>query len=211
MRQQRIDDLARPDHYYLGAQDICYYFGEYSARRGASFGATNALIANLQQPVHRLGPGPDIRKERAIRQAARMLRAAFDPDELTAITFIPLPQARPKDHPAYDNRIRRMLRSMADGMDVREMLEIISDRDSAEISGVRQGPEVLFANMRLVPGLMTPRPQAIFLVSDVLTTGAQFVAARRHLNQSLPNVPVYGLFVARKLLETDAIPHFDGL
>ena len=211
MRQQRVDELARRDHYYLNADDICYYFGEYTARNGKSLSATNELIANLQQPVNRLGPGPDIRKERAIRQAARLFKSAFDPLQLNDITFVPLPQARPKDHPAYDNRIRRMLRSIADGMDVRELLEAVTTRDSGALTGVRLGPELLYANMRLVPTLIAPRPQTIYLVSDVLTTGAQFVAAKRRLNQALPNVPVYGLFVARKLLETDPIPNFDGL
>jgi NAD(P)-dependent dehydrogenase (short-subunit alcohol dehydrogenase family) len=34
-------------------------------------------------------------------------------------------------------------------------------------------------------------------------TGANFVAAKRRIQELLPLVPVYGLFAARKLLETD--------
>ena len=39
VRPQRIDELTRRDHYYLGEEDLCYYFLEYSARHGLSFGA----------------------------------------------------------------------------------------------------------------------------------------------------------------------------
>ncbi len=211
MRPQRIDELTRRDHYFLGSEETCFYFGEYSARNGRSFGPTNELIHHLFQPVNQSGPGPDIRKERAIRQCARMLKAAFEPAELEAITFVPLPQARPRDHPAYDNRIRRMLRSITEGMDVRELLELAPVREMGGSVAARTGPDVLYANMQVVQRLLDPKPRSLFLVSDMLTTGAQFVAAKRHLAHWLPDVPVYGLFIARKLLDTDPIPNFDGL
>jgi hypothetical protein len=211
VRPQLIDDLTRRDHFFLGSDEVCYYFGEYAARHGRPFGPTNELIHQLLQPVNQSGPGPDIRKERAIRHCARMLKAAFEPDQLQAITFVPLPLVRGREHPAHDNRLRRMLRSTAEGIDVRELIEFVPSRESAEAIAMRAGPDVLYASMRIVPGLLEPRPRAIFLVSDVLATGAQFVAAKRHLAHCLPDVPVSGLFIARKLLDSDPIPNFDGL
>jgi hypothetical protein len=44
LRLTKIDDLARPDHSYLTAADDCYFLGEYTARKGFAFGATNRLI-----------------------------------------------------------------------------------------------------------------------------------------------------------------------
>lgn len=211
MRPHLIDELSRRDHYFIGSEEACYYFGEYTARHGHALGPTNELVHHLQQPVNQGGPGPDIRKERAIRQCARMLKSAFEPSELAALTFVPLPLARHREHPQYDNRIRRMLRSMAEGVDVRELLELIPPHDGAEGPAPRAGPDALYAGMQVTQRLLSPRPRTLFLVSDVLITGAAFIAAKRHLAQWLPDVPVYGLFIARKLLDTDPIPNYDGL
>ena len=40
----------------------------------------------------------------------------------------------------------------------------------------------------------------IFIVDDVLTTGAHFVAAKSLLKRQFPETPVMGVFVARRVL-----------
>jgi hypothetical protein len=203
MRQQRIDELTRRDHYYLGDGDVCYFFGEYSARKGRSFSDTNELIVNISMPVKLRDTAKWARKDRAVQKLAQLFRAAFAPDQVSNITFVPLPPALPKDHPEYDDRMSCVLRAMGDGLDVREMIELMSTRESKELSTVRMGPDALFTNMHVVQALLDPVPEVIFLVGDVLVTGANFVAAKRRLQQLLPRVPVCGLFAVRKLLETD--------
>jgi hypothetical protein len=49
----RVDSLLLPDHYYLDADDECYFIGEYTARAGFAFSATNDLIQNLKKPMDR--------------------------------------------------------------------------------------------------------------------------------------------------------------
>ena len=46
-RLTKIDDLALPDHYYLTAEDDCYFLGEYTARKGYAFSPTNQLVLNF--------------------------------------------------------------------------------------------------------------------------------------------------------------------
>lgn len=210
MRQQRIDELTRRDHYYLDEQDLCYFFLEYSARRGLSFGATNELIRDLLRPESLSGFGPDVQKQRAIRRLAQIFKDALNVSQLTAVTFVPLPQARPRDDPRYDNRMHRVLRSVAEGLDIRGLVEWVGTHETGDFAGVRTGPDVLYAKFHVVPALMAPAPAVIMLVGDVLTTGAYFVAARRRLRQALPGVPVCGLFAARRLRDADEIPHLDG-
>jgi len=203
MRQQRIDELTRRDHYYLGEVDVCFFFGEYTARKGRSFSDTNELVVNLSIPVKDRNTAKWVRKERAVQKVAQLFRAAFAPDQIGNITFVPLPPSQPRDHPEYDDRMSWVLRAMGNGLDVREMLEAMPTREAIDLSSLRMGPDALFTNMRVVPALLDPVPSVIFLVADVLVTGANFVAAKRRLHQLLPRVPVYGIFAVRKLLETD--------
>src|SRR3990172_10023692 len=98
MRPQRIDESNRRDHYYLGESDVCYFFGEYSARNGRSFSDTNALVVNMAMPVRFRATARWVRKERAVQKIAQMFGAAFAPEQIGNITFVPLLPARPKDH-----------------------------------------------------------------------------------------------------------------
>lgn len=47
-RLTRIDELIREQHYHLEDGDLCYFFGEYTARQGAAYSETNQLIMNLK-------------------------------------------------------------------------------------------------------------------------------------------------------------------
>ena len=208
MRHQRIDELTRRDHYYLGDRDVCYFFLEYSARNGQSFGAGNGLVRDLLRPESKATSAPDVGKQRAVRRLAHAFRAALSPDRLSAMTFVPIPLAGPPERWGQDDRTHRILRCMADGLDVRDLVEM--SEAHGDFAAARTGPEVLYERMRVVPDLLAPAPAAIILVGDVLTTGASFVAARRRLRQSLPYVPVYGLFAARKLRDADDIAHLDA-
>ena len=47
----KIDDLTRPDHSHLTAGDTCYFLGEYTARKGYAFSATNNLVLNFKKSM----------------------------------------------------------------------------------------------------------------------------------------------------------------
>jgi len=68
-RLTQIDDLIRPDHYYLDSNDDCYFLGEYTARKGFAFSATNQLILNFKKTVDRRGTGEWRHKDRAPKAA----------------------------------------------------------------------------------------------------------------------------------------------
>jgi hypothetical protein len=50
-RLTEIDDLTRPDHFYLMADDACYFLGEYTARKGFAFSPTNQLVLNFKKSL----------------------------------------------------------------------------------------------------------------------------------------------------------------
>lgn len=90
-RFTRIDDLTRPDHWYLAEDDTCYFLGEYTARQGYAYSDTNQLVINFKKPMDRR-QFPEWRyKEAAIRQAAEAFRKGLNPEALDRLTFVPIP------------------------------------------------------------------------------------------------------------------------
>lgn len=114
-RLTKVDELTRPDHTFLEPDDVCYYLGEYTARRGFAFSETNNLINNLRKPVDRR-PLPEWRyKEAAILTCGRMLRDALNEEWLEQATLIPMPSSKMQDDPEYDDRLPRILRELSRG------------------------------------------------------------------------------------------------
>ena len=129
-----IDDLTRPDHTFIEAEDECFYLGEYTARKGYQFSDTNNLIFNLKRPMDRRAqPGWNY-KRRAVEKAGRQMREALDalnPKWLSIATLVPMPPSRIKSDPMYDDRLMQLIRVLGAGLqlDIREM---IVQRDSTQ-------------------------------------------------------------------------------
>lgn len=197
-RLQEIDELTRRDHHYLEVGDHCYFFGEYTAREGYAYSATNQLIHNLKKSVDKRGTPQWRHKEIAIAQAARMLRAAIKPE--AHVTFVPIPPSKAKDDPRYDDRLVQILQGACEGRptEFRELLLQRKSVDAAHLSDERPTPDDVAANYRIDESLADPAPQTIFLLDDVLTTGCHFKAAERVLKERFPRANIVGLFIARR-------------
>jgi hypothetical protein len=76
-RLTEIDDLARPDHWYLTPEDNCYFLGEYTARKGFAFSATNQLVLNFKKSMDKRGTPEWWYKDRAIDEVAVAFRTAL--------------------------------------------------------------------------------------------------------------------------------------
>jgi hypothetical protein len=198
-RVLKVDALALPDHHYLDEHDICYYAGEYTAGAGHAYSETNQLILNFKKTLDKRGTAQWPYKERAIQQAAQILRAAIKAD--APITFVPVPPSKSKDEPLYDDRLVRMLQVVCAGrrQDVRELVLQEHSLEPAHLAAARPTPEELIANYRLDEELVAPTPQTLWIVDDVLTTGCHFKAVKQVLAERFPDVPIVGLFLARRV------------
>ena len=198
-----IDEWIREDHYYLSASDKCYCLGEYTARRGYSYSPTNNLIYNFKKSMDRRDLPEWFYKELAIQTIARAFEQTFEGRQLDEFTFVPIPPSKAKSDPMYDDRLVRMLSSItkAGTLDIRE---IVSQRESVEPAHsreVRQTPEQIAELYETDRSMVSPTPTTLAIVDDVLTTGAHFRAAATALSALFPNVPMVGLFVARRVPE----------
>ena len=123
-RLTKIDALARPDHGHLTEEDPCYFIGEYTARRGYAYSASNNLLLNFKKGMDRRGRPEWRYKAKAIGEAASAFRAALANGDLDQLTFVPIPRSKAKGDPLYDDRLVQMLRAIrpAPPLDIRELV-----------------------------------------------------------------------------------------
>jgi hypothetical protein len=107
-RLTEIDDLARPDHWYLRPEDDCYFLGEYTARKGFVFSVTNQLVLNFKKSMDKRCTPQWWYKDRAIDEVAAAFRTAW----LNMATLVPIPPSKAKSDSLYDDRVVRMLQSI---------------------------------------------------------------------------------------------------
>ena len=60
----------------------------------------------------------------------------------------------------------------------------------------------LIDSMALDPALLEPPPVSIGIFDDVLTTGRHFRAVQTVLRSQFPDVPIAGIFIARRAPES---------
>jgi hypothetical protein len=211
-RLTQIDDLTRSDHYYLTADDTCYFLGEYTARGGCSFSATNSLIFNFKKSVAKRGEYQWRYKEQAIRQVAEAFRDSINADALNGTTLIPIPPSKAKTDPLYDDRLTRMLEAIRSQppLDIRELLIQRTSTDAVHNSDNRPSPSILESIYEIDQTLIAPQPQLIALFDDVLTTGSHFKASQSLLERVFPGVRIIGVFIARRVPEAMDIEDIFG-
>ena len=205
-----VDDLTRPDHFWLSPTDRCLFLGEYTARKGFSFSATNQVILNFKKSADRRGRPEWRYKERAIFDVAQAFGAAINQQWFANATLVPMPPSKAKTDPLYDDRVTRMLRAIpaARPLDVRELIVQRQSMASAHDADVRPTPDDIVVGYQIDETLVTPIPNVIGLFDDVMTTGAHYVAARRVLANRFPGATIYGLFIARRVPETTDFSEF---
>ena len=205
-RLSMIDDLTRGDHWYLRRGDVCYFLGEYAARKGFAYSATNGLILDFKMAVAR-GEGRDRQaiKEKAIAGAAAALRRAMDPAMLDSLVFVPVPPSKAKDDSGYDDRLVRMLKAVRPErpLDVRELIVQTRSVEPTHQRSTRlraSDIEEMYRIDEVLDG-EAPGPGVVAVVDDLLTSGAHFRAAQRVLSRRFPDIDVVGLFLARRVPE----------
>ena len=212
-RLTKVDDLTRGDHYHLTGDDDCYFLGEYSARKGFAFSPSNGLILNFKKKMDRRGRPEWAYKTKAIQNAAAAFRAALRDEVRNRFTFVPVPPSKAKTDPLYDDRLVRMLSQIWPGekTDIREMVLQPVSTDAVHDHEQRPTPDEIEERYVIDRKTVTPAPNFIAVVDDVLTTGAHFVAVRSKVRQVFPDTKIVGLFVARRVPEAIDFEAFDDL
>ncbi|BDV57394.1 TPA: hypothetical protein ACYZZ7_004910 [Escherichia coli] len=198
LRLTLIDELIRKQHHYLEDGDLCYCFGEYTARQGAAYSETNQLIINLKKGYERRA-FPDYHyKKVAIEYVAQMLISNIG--NLEEYTFVPVPPSKCRTDAAYDDRMTEILRiaqTYEPWLDYRELVVQNVSTIASHTAANRPSPEAIMANYQLNEQLLEGCRPWIVIFDDVLTAGSHFKAMKSLILQHIPEACILGLFVAR--------------
>ncbi|WP_227685265.1 hypothetical protein [Klebsiella sp. S69] len=207
----QIDELIRGQHYHLDAGDLCYFFGEYTARQRAAYSETNQLIMNLKKGNERRGLQDYHYKGVAINRVAQMITHTIG--NISDYTFVPVPPSKCRTDAAYDDRMTAILRTaqaMNSSLDFRELvLQNQSTVASHASTANRPTPDEIMGNYSLDSSLLAGIRGNIIIFDDVLTAGSHFKAMKQFLRRHLPGASILGLFVARTAREADVTSLFD--
>ena len=213
-RLTKIDELMRCDHAHLNEDDECYFIGEYTARMGYAYSATNNLVLNFKKTLDRQGLSEWHYKEKAIKEAAAAFATALEPSvqkTLDRVTFVPVPPSKARDDPLHDDRLTQMLNLVRPepGLAVREVIVQECSTDAVHSSESRLRPDEIEAMYSIDEALTKPVPGVLAVVDDVLTTGAHFRAAQTVLASRFPATKIIGLFIARRIPDTSDFDEFE--
>jgi predicted amidophosphoribosyltransferase len=201
-----IDELTIHDHAFLCIEkDKCYYLFNYTARKGYSFSPTNDLIINLKKkPSTKNSPAYKY-KITAINKVAGIFSENFSDSNLQNATFVPIPPSKNKTHIEYDDRISKILEIAFKNRnsDIRELVEQIESKEASHSSDVRPTIKELKDNLKINDALAQNLHDTIFLVDDVITTGAHFKAIKLLIQERFPNISIIGVFIARRAIDVE--------
>lgn len=164
---------------------------------------TNQLIMNLKKEVGRRGMSDWRYKQEAIEKIAMIFSLGLREDFLKKATLVPMPPSKAKTDPEYDDRMLQVAIKMGSNLDVRELLGMKESVVASHARTDRPNPDELYELIEFNEACAEPEPSTIIVIDDLLTTGSHFVAAKRHLQERFPKAGIMGLFVARRMLETD--------
>lgn len=199
-RWQQIDPLLKKS-LLLGEDDLCFY---YLVRTSGGFSASlaNSRIENFKKDPARFRDRPDVwrYKTGAVSEFANDLRGFLVdmlPPGHRTVALVPMPTSKPRSHEHYDSRLVDMCRQAIDGYAGDAVLEDVLDVAEA-IPAAHEGGsrDVCTLMSRMTVGQLSCRPSVVFLVDDVITTGAHYLACKQMIQRVCVGVPIVGVFLA---------------
>jgi predicted amidophosphoribosyltransferase len=186
----------------------------YTPRQGYSHSDTNNLILNLKKSVD-ASTAELHYKNKAIQQFAVEAFQFLKNSQETQFIIVPMPSSKRKSNPEYDDRIERVAKFVASrlkgGAASLEILYGNADREAAHQNNEARSPELIYNSMSLDEDIASEVDNwnRIIVIDDVLTSGAHFSAAYKHLHERFPSASISGLFWAKSQDPTDFSLPFD--
>lgn len=210
----KLTELDNDYYRYLVDDDKCYYYGEYTSGGGFQKNETNQQIHNLKKKPTS-SSGELYYKQRAIEYWARIVSATLDIKADSRVTFVPMPCSKPAGHPDFDDRMHKVLLTMARGKpptDIRPILVQTALRSSQHEGGGRLIPAELLETMAIDPAqVVYPARSTVIILDDVITMGSSFNAAKSLIQQINGVEHVVGLFLAKTVWPPDELDDFLAL
>ncbi|WP_280622839.1 hypothetical protein [Burkholderia pseudomallei] len=204
----------RTAHYHFPPDATAWFWGEYTpyehtGGQNWNYSPTNRLMSNFKKKMDHRGRPDWPYKAAAINQVALAFAQFYTwpvMHQPHRIALVPIPPSKVRTDPMYDPRMHEMLVRMAGyvglPLDIRDCLSFSGQYGASHLNGVRPTPDQLHADLTFDPvaGRQQQPPGAIMVFDDVLTAGSHYAAVSRKLRDVFPNVPIYGSFIARRVI-----------
>lgn len=205
-RFQRVDEMIIGNHYHLNGDDECYFLIEFTSHMGYEYSAANSLILNLKKKPSLRSTNQWQHKIRAMDACSDALKQAINPEWLKTATLVPVPPSKKTTDSEYDDRIEKICRGIQIGfdIDIRNLVIQTESYEASHGSDYRITVDELLAIYEIDDSVAEPAPTAIAIVDDVLTAGVHYRAMHTVLSGRFPDVPIIGIFVARRVFPDPA-------
>jgi orotate phosphoribosyltransferase-like protein len=195
-RARKITELELPDHAFLCGEDECYYFGDYTPRKGFSHSKTNQTIWNIKKPLSVRGTPQWKYKNEAIAIIGKSIAESLNRDLLPNAVLVAVPPSKPPAHAEFDDRIERVV-AAAIPFKGANVLKTAFVRNANHVGQNQRSAETIYQSLEFTENAEALIRKTCILVDDVLTTGASFLACKRKLLELNGVERVLGFFAAR--------------
>ena len=208
-----VDDLSKPPRLRRG--DACFYYLVYTPHAGYGISNANGIVLNYKIPIvgkSGLRNRPQ-RKQYKNAATAKYAEAIVDfiegkriratGEKLTAmgerVGLLPVPPSQAIGNPDYDDRNVQTCKMVHDRFGFRICCDVeTTETVTPSHNGGNRSVDAIMASMRLL-GRSVDDCDFVFVIDDVLVTGAHFVAIKNMLQNGGYERPIIGLFLARAM------------
>jgi len=199
---RRTDESTHLYHFPNHQEFYLYYGRIYTSGLGYSHSCTNRLILNLKKSPHASEPELHY-KALAIQKFAEeviSLFSHFKPE--SSFTLVPMPPSKAKSHLDYDDRLEQVAAIVASQLTNVSVLPILLTCQSSEgyhTNSISRNPNEIYKLMGIDENCKPcdQEGKILAVIDDVLTSGAHFSAAQRHLQETFPESRIIGIFWAK--------------
>lgn len=190
-------------HFELIESYTLIYGRTHTAHKNYAYSETNQLIHNLKKTTDR--PATELKyKEIAVNKFADELGEFLEKviQEDRSYWIVPVPPSKTTSHLAYDDRVHRVAKKVADRISqisYRPIVKTSVDREAKHRSSTQRDPDDIYSTLSFIADDATDYEEniKIIVLDDVLTSGASFEAMRRLLDENLSHPKIVGIFWAK--------------
>jgi len=204
LQWRRIDRRIESTPSKLSLDDICFYYRDY-IEGGHKASDSNQLVCNFKIEPHIENENPSrwaykqLAVEQCIQDYKMFFNRFFAQNPAISVGLIPIPPSKGKSSIEYDNRMVRVAKCLEKGylgITVCDVLDTNSLLLPAHLGGTREISEI--KDCLSIELYSFDTYGVVFVLDDMITSGAHYVACKELLKEYHPNINVAGLFWSRK-------------
>ena len=194
---RKWDGLGRRREWVDAERDHIYYYREYTAGVGYSYGESNNLILNFK-----IGPNPtnhgrlyyrNLAIDTFVRELCLLLKSGVDN---TWISWIP--SSKSPEDPEYDNRLELTVERVCRQFTKLQKADVLYTRESRPPlhAGGWRDPDQIIPTLEWYDRVDLSGSSNIILIDDLLTHGTTFNAVCSVIRDRYPQIVIAGVFWA---------------